>query len=63
MNTQTIIQKLIEDKLIEAATMYAYDNSPEKINMLVACATGQVVTWNQSTSIVYELTINKDLYI
>jgi hypothetical protein len=63
MNTQTIIQKLIDDQLINAALMYAYENSPEKIHMLIACATGEVVTYNQANSVVYELTINKALYL
>jgi hypothetical protein len=63
MNTQTIIQKLIEDRLIEAAAGYAYSNEPEKIHMLAACATGEVITFTQANSIVYELTVNKALYL
>jgi hypothetical protein len=63
MNTQTIIQKLIEDQLIEAAARYAYSNEPEKIHMLAACATGEVITFTQAASIVYELTVNKALYL
>jgi hypothetical protein len=62
MNTQTIIQRLIEDELITAALMYAHENEPEKIHMLAACATGQVITYNQATSIVYELQNNRHFY-
>jgi hypothetical protein len=63
MNIQTIIQRLIDDQLIQAAIMYAYSNEPEKIHMLAACATGEVITFTQAASIVYELTANKALYI
>lgn len=63
MNTQTIIQRLIEDELITAAMMYAHSNEPEKIHMLAACATGEVITFTQANGIVFELTANKALYI
>lgn len=63
MNIQTIIQRLIDDQLIQAALMYAYNNEPEKIHMLAACATGEVISFTQANGIVYELTANKALYI
>ena len=62
MNSQTIIQALIEDQLIRNAKMQAYSGNIDNISMLVCVATGLVIDYAVLHSVMTELRNNPDLY-
>jgi hypothetical protein len=59
---QEIIQALIKDRLIENAKMQAHDRNFDNISMLVAIATGRVVSHTMLIDIADELLLRPELY-
>lgn len=55
MNSQTVIQALINDQLIVAAKMYTFVGDHDKVAMLCACATGVALDSGQVYKIMAEI--------